>query len=147
MDGSLTCFSGAVKSNIGHLEGASGVASIIKTIMILEAGVIPPNANFERLNPDIDAEFLRIKVRIGHGNIPKPQCCANVSTRSLYTILLGQAPEFAGLPYPHSDLAGQTVTQSLMMHVTSCASEALVENIQQHSQPLRLSVWSDCWNH
>jgi acyl transferase domain-containing protein len=51
-----------VKSNIGHLEGASGIASIIKTIMVLETGIIPPNANFEQLNPDIDAELLRIKV-------------------------------------------------------------------------------------
>ncbi|KAM0165973.1 hypothetical protein ACHAQE_002074 [Botrytis cinerea] len=52
---------GAVKSNIGHLEGASGIAGIIKTILILEAGIIPPNANYERTNPDIDEEFLRIK--------------------------------------------------------------------------------------
>lgn len=51
-----------MKSNLGHLEGASGVAGIIKTIMVLEKGVIPPNANFERLNPDIDADFLKITV-------------------------------------------------------------------------------------
>lgn len=37
--------SGALKSNIGHLEGGSGLAGIIKTIMVLEAGIIPPNAN------------------------------------------------------------------------------------------------------
>ncbi|MCJ1387139.1 hypothetical protein MMC17_010268 [Xylographa soralifera] len=52
---------GAVKSNIGHLEGASGIASVIKSVLILEKGVIPPNTNFERLNPKIDAAFLRIK--------------------------------------------------------------------------------------
>jgi len=55
--------SGAVKSNIGHLEGASGIAGVIKTIMVLEKGIIPPNANFEFLNPKIDAEFLNIKAR------------------------------------------------------------------------------------
>ena len=54
--------SGSVKSNIGHLEGASGVVGVIKTILALEKGVVPPNANFERLNPRIDAEFLNIKV-------------------------------------------------------------------------------------
>ncbi|KAI0015071.1 BcPKS1, polyketide synthase [Xylariomycetidae sp. FL0641] len=53
--------SGALKSNIGHLEGGSGVAGIIKTVLVLEKGIIPPNANFERLNPKIDASFLNIK--------------------------------------------------------------------------------------
>lgn len=55
--------SGAVKSNIGHLEGASGIAGIIKTVLVLEKGVIPPNTNFERLNPEIDTEFFNIKVQ------------------------------------------------------------------------------------
>lgn len=56
-------FSGAVKSNIGHLEGASGLAGLIKTVLSLEKGIIPPNTNFEKLNPKIDSKHLRIKVR------------------------------------------------------------------------------------
>ncbi|KAL9073303.1 MAG: hypothetical protein Q9157_004798 [Trypethelium eluteriae] len=52
---------GAVKSNIGHLEGGSGIAGLIKTIMVLENGIIPPNANFEQVNPAIDAEFFHLK--------------------------------------------------------------------------------------
>ena len=60
---SLIIIRGAVKSNIGHLEGVSGLAGVIKTILVLETGVIPPNANFEQLNRDIDPDFLRIKVR------------------------------------------------------------------------------------
>lgn len=52
-----------MKSNIGHLEGASGVAALIKTILILESGMIPPNTNFEKVNPKIDLDFLKLKVR------------------------------------------------------------------------------------
>ena len=52
---------GALKSNIGHLEGGSGLAGLIKTVLVLEKGIIPPNANFSRLNPKIDAEFMNLK--------------------------------------------------------------------------------------
>ncbi len=55
--------SGSVKANIGHLEGASGLASIIKCIMILEKGVIPPNPLFEKWNPKINAKFNNFVVR------------------------------------------------------------------------------------
>ena len=65
---SRTCqdplYVGAVKSNVGHLEGASGIAGVIKAILVLENAIIPPNASFERLNPAIDTDFLRIKFPI-----------------------------------------------------------------------------------
>ena len=44
---------GSVKSNIGHLEGASGIVSVIKTTMMLERGIILPNSGFAKGNPNI----------------------------------------------------------------------------------------------
>lgn len=60
---------GAVKPNIGHLEAASGVASLIKSILVLEKGLIPPNINFERPNAAIPTDKWHIKVCILHHNI------------------------------------------------------------------------------
>ncbi|RYC63993.1 hypothetical protein CHU98_g2250 [Xylaria longipes] len=48
---------GALKSNVGHLEGASGVAAVIKGVYTLEQGVIPANTWLERLNPKIQGSW------------------------------------------------------------------------------------------
>ncbi|KAI2715325.1 hypothetical protein CBS147332_4979 [Penicillium roqueforti] len=46
---------GAIKSSIGHLEGGSGVASLIKSILILESGIIPANFDMKQTNSSIPA--------------------------------------------------------------------------------------------
>ncbi|EKV05020.1 Polyketide synthase, putative [Penicillium digitatum Pd1] len=46
---------GAIKSSIGHLEGGSGVASIIKSILTLESGIIPANFEMKETNLSIPA--------------------------------------------------------------------------------------------
>ncbi|KAI0798927.1 thiolase-like protein [Xylaria sp. FL0064] len=53
---------GAVKANIGHLEGASGLAGVIKTVLVLEKGIIPPIADLVHLNNKIDADRLHLVV-------------------------------------------------------------------------------------
>ncbi|EKG19785.1 Beta-ketoacyl synthase [Macrophomina phaseolina MS6] len=53
---------GSIKSNVGHLEGASGLAGIIKATMSVEAAKIFPNMHFNTPNPEIDFDRLKIKV-------------------------------------------------------------------------------------
>lgn len=55
-------FVGSIKSNIGHLESASGLAGMIKTILCLEKSLIPPNADFENANVDLNLEQRYMKV-------------------------------------------------------------------------------------
>ena len=50
------CPIGSVKTNIGHLDTAAGIASLIKVSLSLRNGEIPPSLNFEQANPNIDLD-------------------------------------------------------------------------------------------
>lgn len=53
---------GSVKSNLGHLEAAAGVAGLIKTVLALHHGKIPGNLNFHTPNPHIPFQKLGLQV-------------------------------------------------------------------------------------
>jgi amino acid adenylation domain-containing protein len=53
-DPSGYCALGSVKTNIGHLDTAAGVAGLIKTVLALEHRQIPPSLHFQQPNPQID---------------------------------------------------------------------------------------------
>ncbi len=65
------CLIGSVKPNVGHLEAGAGVASVIKTVLALGHGVIPPSLNFTTPNPKIpwDTSGLRVVTE----NTPWPE--------------------------------------------------------------------------
>lgn len=56
------CIIGSVKSNIGHLEGASGIAGLIKAALSVHHGQIPPNLHFDAPNSQIPFNELRLRV-------------------------------------------------------------------------------------
>ena len=56
------CPIGSVKTNIGHLEAASGIASLIKVALILKHKTIPPSLHFKTPNPHIDFDRLKLRV-------------------------------------------------------------------------------------
>ncbi len=53
---------GSVKTNIGHLEAAAGVAGLIKTILAMASGTIPRHLNFSTPNPHVDWTDLPVRV-------------------------------------------------------------------------------------
>ncbi|MYD97489.1 MAG: SDR family NAD(P)-dependent oxidoreductase [Gammaproteobacteria bacterium] len=53
---------GAVKSNIGHLEAAAGIAGLIKVVLSMRRGAIPKQLHFETPNPHVDWDRVAIRV-------------------------------------------------------------------------------------
>jgi len=56
------CLIGSVKSNIGHLEAAAGIAGLIKTTLAIHHGVVPASLHAAEINPRIDLAQLNLEV-------------------------------------------------------------------------------------
>jgi polyketide synthase PksN len=59
------CYIGSVKANVGHLEAAAGLASIVKVAMMMRHCIVPPQINFDNMNPLIDLDSSRLTVSKG----------------------------------------------------------------------------------
>ncbi|CAG8232080.1 unnamed protein product [Penicillium salamii] len=55
---------GSIKTNVGHLGGASGVAGVIKAVLMLENRMFLPNRNFEKINPRILLDEWKLKIQL-----------------------------------------------------------------------------------
>lgn len=66
-----SCQIGSVKSNIGHTYSAAGIASLIKTVLALKNGLIPPTINFNEPNSKINFETGPFKVSTKLGDWPQ----------------------------------------------------------------------------
>ena len=64
---------GSVKTNIGHLEAAAGIAGLIKVVLALQDGVIPAHLNFETPNPDLDWASIPVRVTATSTPWPNPE--------------------------------------------------------------------------
>ncbi|KAJ7463693.1 hypothetical protein FB451DRAFT_1042909, partial [Mycena latifolia] len=99
---------GTVKGNIGHLEVAAFLASLVKACLIFEHGIIPPTVNFSNPAGTIDWEAFQIVVPIE----PVPLGCRSPSGRSIISLSssgLGGTTGHVVLQAP--PLAAQTATE------------------------------------
>ena len=64
------CVIGSVKTNIGHAEGAAGMAGVIKVALALSRGLIPKSLHFETPNPELGLLERRLRVQAQTGPWP-----------------------------------------------------------------------------
>ena len=98
---------GTVKTNIGHLEAAAGVAGIIKVVLAMRRGAIPKLLHFDAPNPHLDWDLLPVRVTTELMDWPlnggRPPCAAvsafGISGSNAHLVVEGiRAPNEAGLP-------------------------------------------------
>lgn len=104
------CLVGSIKTNIGHLEAAAGVAGLIKTALCLKHKMIPGSLHFNRPNPLIPFDQLCIRVATGLEKWPEGNKTAYAGVNSFgfggtnAHVLLQEAPETkaqkAAIPAP-----------------------------------------------
>jgi len=107
---------GSVKPSIGHLESAAGTAGLIKLIMALRHGEIPPQRSFARPNTRIDWD--RIPVRVvdelqrwpGPVNAPRIGAVSSFGFSGTNVHIVVEAEPLAGAGAPDRPTAGETAS-------------------------------------
>lgn len=90
---------GSVKGLIGHTEGASGVVSLIKVLLMFQAGCIPPQASFSVMNPLIKASAsddieITTKLRLWDDDVRAVLINNYGASGSNASMIVTQAPQF-----------------------------------------------------
>ncbi|MCX6047085.1 MAG: polyketide synthase, partial [Chloroflexi bacterium] len=87
---------GSVKTNFGHLEGAAGIANLIKAVLVLQHGQIPPHLHFQNPNPYIDWAESPVQIPQRMTDWPSERRIAGVSSFGISGtnahIILEEAP-------------------------------------------------------
>ncbi|MCB8984311.1 MAG: type I polyketide synthase [Ardenticatenaceae bacterium] len=138
------CYLGAVKTNIGHLEAAAGIAGIIKTVLALQHECIPPNLHFQSVNQHItlaDTPFVIPTTPVAWPRTSRPRL-AGVSSFGFggtnSHVILEEAPRLpsgetaVSPPYliplsAHSPQALHQLAADLLAYAADLPDEVLVD--------------------
>jgi acyl transferase domain-containing protein/acyl carrier protein len=152
------CYLGAVKTNVGHLEGAAGVAGVVKMVLCLQHRQIPPNLNFRELNPHLALGSTRFRLprEAEPWLVPEAPRWGAVSSFGLggtnAHVILEEAPQAtardrdAGLPAPvfrrqRYWLPRREVTSEAAVRDLLCRLEWRPQPLQACHEPANAGDW------
>ncbi len=129
------CAIGSVNDNIGHAEGAAGMMGLIKSILAIERGMVPPHPSLETLNPrvDLDASRLEVLEKAKAWDAPAEDRVAGVSSFGItganaHAILTGHTPETG----PETGLSARETWLLPISAKTPAALQALARRFSEH---------------
>ncbi|WP_067473585.1 type I polyketide synthase [Nocardia amamiensis] len=137
-----TCAIGSVKSNIGHLEAAAGIAGVIKVALALRHRMIPPTLHYREVNPGIDLAKAPIRIADSLEAWPAGFGVAGVSSFGFggtnAHVVLAAAPEAASGTTPD-------VQRPALLAISAHGSNALRELAGRYRSLLQAehANWTD----
>ncbi|MFB6262474.1 MAG: SDR family NAD(P)-dependent oxidoreductase [Bradymonadaceae bacterium] len=137
---------GSVKTNVGHTEGAAGVAGLIKVALIVDRGRVPPSLNLEEPNPDIDWDELDLEIptegRTIEGEEPVGAVSSfGISGSNAHAVLRGwSGPTDHGKVPADRGVRGEYHVLPISAH-TADAAETLIES---YRDGLAAGRWDGC---
>ena len=133
---------GSVKSNIGHLEASSALASVIKVVQCLEKGQIPPQMHFKEPNPKISFESVSIPTEM----VPWPSTKGDIRRAAINTFGAGGTNGHAVLEaYPVTPSEPVVITERPYLFKVSASEDcslrasslAYAQYIEKHKPNLQ----------
>ncbi|MET9480871.1 beta-ketoacyl synthase N-terminal-like domain-containing protein [Streptomyces sp. NPDC006638] len=127
---------GALKANTGHLDNAAGVASLIKALLVVKEGVVPPVAGFSRLNPLLETEdsplYVPAEAREWRGPLPRRAGISSFGVGGTNAhVVVEQAP-----PVRPAETGGEEDTGRLVL-LSAADPGALARSAQRLGSHLR----------
>ncbi|KAL3457754.1 ketoacyl-synt-domain-containing protein [Aspergillus heterothallicus] len=129
---------GSVKPNLGHSEGASGITSVIKTVLALERKLIPPNIFFQSPNPKIPFKESQLVVPVDPMPWPAGKKyrasvnCFGIGGANAHVILESHAPAAKLLSDPKCST--QPPQRRKLLVVSASSEEALSQRVKELKQ-------------
>ncbi|WP_277816919.1 type I polyketide synthase [Streptomyces caatingaensis] len=129
---------GSVKGHLGHLEPASGMAGLVKTLLVLRHGRVPANAGALPLSPDIDFEGLRLAPAVREAELdplPGGRVVAGVNSfgfggANAHVVLAAPAPSTAPPAAPPAGRALPVVVSARTPEAVAQAARRMADRLE-----------------